>query len=76
MEPLALAPVHRVLNLATAPASGLMGQLKTLSEGAPESEGEGEGARSPRATPAARPGRGELISIRFPAAARGVVAPQ
>ena len=32
---LALAPVHRVLNLATAPASGLMGQLKTLSEGRP-----------------------------------------
>ena len=35
---LALAPVHRVINLANAPASGLLGQLKTLSEGAPEGE--------------------------------------
>jgi large subunit ribosomal protein L10 len=30
---LALAPVQRVLALANAPASGLMSQLKTLSEG-------------------------------------------
>ena len=35
---LALAPVHRVINLANAPASGLLGQLKTLSEGAPEGD--------------------------------------
>jgi large subunit ribosomal protein L10 len=39
---LALAPVQRVITLANAPASGLLGQLKTLSEGAPPSEGEGE----------------------------------
>lgn len=48
---LALAPVHRVLNLATAPASGLMGQLKTLSEGAPE----GEGAPAPEGDAGAAP---------------------
>jgi large subunit ribosomal protein L10 len=39
---LALAPVQRVITLANSPASGLLGQLKTLSEGAPESEGEAE----------------------------------
>jgi large subunit ribosomal protein L10 len=33
---LALAPAQRVISLANAPAGGLMGQLKTLSEGAPE----------------------------------------
>lgn len=33
---LALAPAQRVVMLANAPASGLMGQLKTLAEGAPE----------------------------------------
>ncbi len=41
---LALAPVTRIISLAGSPASGLMGQLKTLSEGAPASETEGEGA--------------------------------
>ena len=49
---LALAPAQRVVALANAPAGGLMGQLKTLSEGAPagdetaaggEAEGEGRG---------------------------------
>ncbi len=35
---LALSPVQRVIALANAPASGLLGQLKTLSEGAPEAE--------------------------------------
>ena len=40
---LALAPVTRIISLAGSPASGLMGQLKTLSEGAPASDGEGEG---------------------------------
>jgi large subunit ribosomal protein L10 len=55
---LALAPVQRVVNLATAPASGLLGQLKTLSEGAPEGEGdgtpapEGEGEGDAGAAPA------------------------
>src|SRR3954470_4189522 len=50
---LALAPVQRVVALANAPASGLLGQLKTLSEGAPaESEGaptesNGEAAAPP-----------------------------
>lgn len=33
---LALAPAQRIVSLANAPAGGLMGQLKTLSEGAPE----------------------------------------
>lgn len=35
---LALAPVQRVVSLANAPASGLLGQLKTLSENAPTDE--------------------------------------
>ena len=55
---LALAPVQRVVNLATAPASGLLGQLKTLSEGAPEGEGDGtpapEGEGDAGAAPAER----------------------
>jgi large subunit ribosomal protein L10 len=34
---LALAPAQRVAALANAPASGLLAQLKTLAEGAPES---------------------------------------
>ena len=38
---LAMAPAQRVVSLANAPAAGLMGQLKTLSEGAPA---DGEGA--------------------------------
>jgi len=37
---LALAPAQRVVSLANAPAAGIMGQLKTLSEGAPEDEAE------------------------------------
>lgn len=32
---LALAPAQRIVSLANAPASGLLGQLKTLAEGAP-----------------------------------------
>jgi large subunit ribosomal protein L10 len=47
---LALAPAQRVVSLANAPVGGLMGQLKTMSEGAPAGDGaEGE-------TPAAPPG--------------------
>jgi large subunit ribosomal protein L10 len=46
---LALAPAQRVVSLANAPVGGVMSQLKTLSEGAPASEGgepavEGEAA--------------------------------
>lgn len=36
-----LSPAQRVVSLANAPAGGLMSQLKTMSEGAPASEGEG-----------------------------------
>lgn len=39
---LALAPVTRVVSLAQSPASNLLGQLKTLAEGAPESEDASE----------------------------------
>ena len=56
---LALAPAQRVVALANAPAAGLMGQLKTLSEGAPadgegahaDGEGEAEGGPPPRPRP-------------------------
>jgi large subunit ribosomal protein L10 len=48
---LALAPAQRIVALANAPASGLMAQLKTLSEGAPESEGEAEGGEATEAAP-------------------------
>jgi large subunit ribosomal protein L10 len=42
---LALAPAQRVAALANAPASNLMAQLKTMSEGAPvEPESNGEAA--------------------------------
>ena len=47
---LALAPAQRVVSLANAPVGGIMSQLKTLSEGAPEgdadadAEAEAEGA--------------------------------
>jgi len=44
---LALAPVQRVVSLANAPVGGLMGQLKSISEGAPEGAAgseEGESA--------------------------------
>jgi len=52
---LALAPVQRVVALANAPASGLLGQLKTLAEGA-ESEGsEGEGSEGEAAPAEAAP---------------------
>jgi large subunit ribosomal protein L10 len=37
---MALAPAQRVVSLANAPAGGLMSQLKTMSEGAPSTEGE------------------------------------
>jgi large subunit ribosomal protein L10 len=37
---LALAPAQRVVSLANAPVAGLMSQLKTMSEGAPEGGGE------------------------------------
>ncbi|WP_435018357.1 50S ribosomal protein L10 [Tundrisphaera sp. TA3] len=42
---LAISPAQRVISLATAPASNLLGQLKTLAEGAPT--GEGESADAP-----------------------------
>jgi large subunit ribosomal protein L10 len=45
---MALSPAQRVVALANAPVGGIMGQLKTLSEGAPEGDAEGE-------TPAAAP---------------------
>src|SRR4051794_29504539 len=44
---LALAPVQRVVALANAPASGLLGQLKTLSEGAPADEASPEAGAAP-----------------------------
>jgi large subunit ribosomal protein L10 len=44
---LALAPVQRVVTLANAPASGLLGQLKTLAEGAPADEAEPEAGAAP-----------------------------
>jgi large subunit ribosomal protein L10 len=37
---MALAPAQRVVSLANAPAAGLMGQLKTMSEGAPDGDAE------------------------------------
>ena len=46
---LALAPAQRVIALANAPAGGMMGQLKTMSEGA----GEGEDGRRRGGRPAA-----------------------
>jgi len=41
---LAMSPAQRVISLAQAPAGGLMSQLKTLSEGAPATEGEADAA--------------------------------
>jgi large subunit ribosomal protein L10 len=41
---LALAPAQRVVSLANAPAAGLMGQLKTLSEGGAAPDGGAEAA--------------------------------
>jgi large subunit ribosomal protein L10 len=49
---LALAPAQRVVSLANAPAGGLMGQLKTLSEGAPAVEAEGGGSEAAAEAPA------------------------
>jgi large subunit ribosomal protein L10 len=37
---MALSPAQRVVSLANAPVGGLMGQLKTMSEGAPEGDAE------------------------------------
>ncbi len=37
---MALAPAQRVVSLANAPGSGLLGQLKTIAEGGAEPEGE------------------------------------
>jgi large subunit ribosomal protein L10 len=41
---MALAPAQRVVSLANAPAGGLMSQLKTMSEGAPEEAAPAEAA--------------------------------
>ena len=49
---LALAPVQRIVSLANAPVGGVMGQLKTLSEGAPE-EGAAEETPAAEEAPAA-----------------------
>jgi large subunit ribosomal protein L10 len=46
---LALAPAQRVVSLANAPVGGLMGQLKTLSEGAPAAEDGTGGEPAPAA---------------------------
>lgn len=43
---MALAPAQRVVSLANAPVSGLMGQLKTLAEKA-EGDGEAEASAAP-----------------------------
>ncbi|MFO0960314.1 MAG: 50S ribosomal protein L10 [Isosphaeraceae bacterium] len=45
---LAIAPAQRIVSLANAPASGLLGQLKTMSEGA-EAPASEEGAAAPEA---------------------------
>lgn len=37
---LAIAPAQRIVSLANAPASGLLGQIQTLAEGAPEGDGD------------------------------------
>jgi large subunit ribosomal protein L10 len=56
---LALSPAQRVVALANAPAGGLLGQLKTLSEGAPETEAPAEVAPGGEApVEAAPPGDG------------------
>ena len=47
---MAMAPAQRVVSLANAPVGGLMSQLKTMSEGAPEVEGgaaEDQGEAAP-----------------------------
>jgi large subunit ribosomal protein L10 len=45
---LALAPAQRIIALANAPAGGLMSQLKSMAEGAPEGDSEAK----PEAPPA------------------------
>jgi large subunit ribosomal protein L10 len=45
---LALSPVQRVVGLANAPAGGLLGQLRTMAEGAPDAE-DGGAAEAPAA---------------------------
>jgi len=50
---LALSPVQRVVSLANAPAGGLLGQLKTLGEGAPADD-----SASAEGAPADAPGGG------------------
>lgn len=56
---MALSPAQRVISLANAPVAGLMGQLKTLSEGAPESEaGDAPAAEAEGDTPAATEAEG------------------
>ena len=52
---LAMAPAQRIVALANAPAGGLMSQLKTLSEGAPD-EPEGGPEGGPEATTETAPG--------------------
>jgi len=45
---MAIAPAQRVVSLANSPVGGVMGQLKTMSEGAPEGvEGEAQGETAP-----------------------------
>jgi large subunit ribosomal protein L10 len=54
---LALAPVQRVVALANAPAGALMGQLQTMSEGAPTAAEEAP-AGTPEGTEAPAPAEG------------------
>jgi large subunit ribosomal protein L10 len=50
---LALAPAQRVVSLANAPVSGLMGQLKAIAEAAPEGAAEApDAAEAPAAAEA------------------------
>ena len=53
---LAIAPAQRIVSLANAPASGLLGQLKTLAEGAVEAEPEPPAEPEPSAEPSADAG--------------------
>lgn len=49
---LALAPAQRVVSLANAPVGGIMSQLKTMSEGAPEGEASDGAPEGEAAAPA------------------------
>ncbi|MDB5350685.1 MAG: ribosomal protein [Planctomycetota bacterium] len=60
---LALAPVQRVITLANSPASGILGQLKTLAEGA-----EAEAEANAEADAAAEPAQGDAGTEPTPAA--------